>query len=128
MDTRIATLRRCAQYLSETHGGDQQVACLVEATRAALELGAEILSAQANPTPRGYKDVCDRLALVGIVPEPLAERLKNIFDVAERMPDAWSTVSGAQFRVALRDASSAFHEFADIADRWLGGGLPAGPV
>lgn len=130
MDIRIATLRSCAQSLcpsgSAAPGGDEQIGTLLHATQAALELGAEILLAQAEPTPRGYKDICDRLALLRIITGSLAERLKVIFDVSEKMPHAWSTISGHEFRSALGSAPAAFEELADTAERWVGAALSCG--
>lgn len=129
MEPRLARIRSCATSLDEPHlGGDLQTGCLVDATRAALEIAAEILSAQSDPTPRGYKAVCDKLAAVNIIEPALAERLKLVFDVAERMAGAWSSVVRDDLTRAVEIAPETLRAFADIAERWLLGGLPAAPT
>jgi hypothetical protein len=126
LDPRIRTLRACADYLSEPHGGDREGSCLEASARAALELIGDLLAARDAPAPRGYKDACDKLADYGVCDPDLADRLKDIFDVADRVRSAWSTLAPGELEHACLDGSHALRELADAFERM--GGIVTTPA
>jgi len=119
-------LRACAEFLSGPHGGDREAGCLEASARASLELIAELLASKDAPMPRGYKDACDKLVEYGVCEEGLAERLKEVFDVAERVRDAWSSLHPGDLDKARRQGADALRELADAFERLPG--LPSTPA
>jgi uncharacterized protein YutE (UPF0331/DUF86 family) len=118
-------MRACATRLRQRHeGGDREAACLVQTTHAALELALEILRDRGGGQPHGYKDACDKLVDVGAIDAGLCERLKRVFDVADRT-HAWSALVPGELGRALDEGAVALSEFADVAERHLGAGRPA---
>jgi uncharacterized protein YutE (UPF0331/DUF86 family) len=124
VDPRIEQLRDCADFLSEPHGGDREISCLVDSVRAALELGLEILEDRGERRPKGYRDCVDMLVASGAIPGDLGHDLLVLCDVGERLPSAWSTVSHADLDRAIRTAARTMREFADVAERHLHGASP----
>jgi hypothetical protein len=124
VDSRIRTLRECAEYLSGPHGGDREIGCLEASVRAALELIADMLAARDAPAPRGYKDACDKLCEYGVCDRDLAERLKEVFDIAERAPTAWSSLEPGDLGKAREQGARSMLELADAFER-LGAQAPA---
>jgi hypothetical protein len=116
VDARILTLRECADFLEAGHGGDQEVACLRASVRTALGLIAELLAVHDGPLPRGYKDACDLLVKHALCEADLAERLKLVFDVAERAPTAWSSLHPGELRGARDQGATALRELADLLE------------
>src|SRR5512142_94426 len=102
-DERIAALRECAGYLRGPHGGDREALCLEKSAHATLALIGDILAARGAPAARGYKDACDKLVEHAGVPRDLADTLKDVLDVADRMPQAWSTVRRGDLDRARRE-------------------------
>lgn len=125
MDPRIASLRSCAAKLQADHGGDHEALHLADGCRDALMLAEELLESCGAGPARGYRDLCDRLAACGALSEDLARRLECVFDVAERMPHAWSTLQPGQLDLARRVGPGALRELADILESRLG--APAQP-
>ena len=125
MDPRIRTLRACADFLCGPHGGDREAGCLEASARAALELIAELLASKDAPAPRGYKDACDKLVEYGVCDRDLSDRLKEVFDVAERVRSAWSSLLPGDLDKARRQGALALRELADAFERLSG--LPATP-
>ena len=113
MDERIRTLRECAEFLSGPHGGDQEIGCLEASVKAALELTVKVLAAKDAPTPRGFKDACDKLCEYGIADRGLCERLKLVFDVGERVRTAWSSLKPGDLARAREEGARALRELAD---------------
>ncbi len=125
MDPRIETIRCCAEFLAAPHGGDREARSLVEAVRACLELCARILADRGEPAAKGYRDAIDKMVACGAIDLSLAGRLAGVFDVAERLPAAWSTVKHEEFEWARAAAVQALTEFAEGAERHLSQGQPA---
>ncbi|MBI4508577.1 MAG: hypothetical protein HY698_03000 [Deltaproteobacteria bacterium] len=120
-------LRQCADYLHSSQGGDRELACLEGSTHQALELCAEVLSARGVQVVRGYKDACDKLVAQGVVSASLAERLKRVFDVADRARLAWSTLKQGDLDRARHEGAEALRELADIFERLQGEATDAKP-
>lgn len=120
MDPRVERIRSCADFLSHPHGGDREIACLIGAVRASLELCVQILMDRGAPRAFGYKDALDKMVACGAIPPSLGERLDAVFHVAERMPTAWSSVHEKELGHILDLAPSALRDFADAAERHLG--------
>jgi uncharacterized protein YutE (UPF0331/DUF86 family) len=127
VDERLRLLRDCADYLAEDHGGDREAACLEGAAHQALALADEMLAAHGAPRPRGYKDACDKLGEAGLITVDLCERLKKVFDVADRVRLAWSSLEQGALETARRIGGPALREFADIAEQTLAELTPATP-
>jgi hypothetical protein len=125
VDPRIHRIRVCCGFLSEPHGGDRELGCLVDCVRDALMLGEELLERRGVEPARGYADLADKLILSGTVRPDLGERLRALFDVGERLPTAWSTVSHAEFARAIAMGVPALREFADVCERELAGTRPS---
>ena len=116
MDPRIRTLRSCADYLSGPHGGDREIDCLESSVHAALELISERLAGRGAPMPKGYKDACDKLAAAGLCDADLAQRLKEVFDIAERARTAWSTLQPGDLDKARREGARALLDLVDALE------------
>jgi hypothetical protein len=114
-------MRECATRLREPHeGGDHQLHCLVQACKAALEVTAEIFGRENEAMPRGYKDACDRLVEDETIDEDLSERLKRVFDAAERAA-VWSALEPGQLANALDEGPDALRELANALEPRLTG-------
>ena len=57
------------------------------------------------------------LAEEGFIEWPLCERLKQLLDICDRAPHAWSTLSPGELAWARTDGAEALRELADVAER-----------
>lgn len=119
VNPRCQKLIDCAELLEAGEGGDRDADTLEEGARRALELCAEVLGRHDVPQARGFKDACDKLAANGIVSWDLCDRLKRVFDVAERARHAWSTLAPGDLQAARAGGARALRELAYALDREL---------
>jgi len=105
--------------MAAPHSGDREAQCLIQGVHACLELCAQILTECGEEPAHGYRDALDKMVACGAIDRDLGSRLATVFDTAERLPTAWSTVNHDEFAWARETASQALIEFADVAERHL---------